>query len=89
MANRAPDIVDLEKMLNDGEGDRDLCARSKEIFERLRDEAKRYQYSGNLSEKARVKDEVRDFANVIKEIEERRHEHALDEFKQYLESQPD
>lgn len=86
---RAADIQDLEKMLNDGEGDEDLCDRAVEIFERLRDEERRFRYFVNSPERKRVEDETKDFVHVIDEINERRHEHALDKFKEYLKQQPD
>ncbi|MDO8521430.1 MAG: hypothetical protein Q7S52_04905 [bacterium] len=89
MTDRAADIEDLEKMLNGGGSDEDLCSRSIEIFERLAEEANRYRYSGSGTQRNRIEDEVRDFADVIKQIERRRHEHALDRFKEYLTGQPD
>lgn len=86
---RAADIDDLERMLNDGDGDDVLNARAIEIFERLRDELKRFKYSPSVSEKDRLKAEVEDFEDTLKQIEARRHEHALDRFKEYLKNQPD
>lgn len=87
--DRAADIADLEKMLDDGEGDEDLCNQAIKIFERLRDEVKQHRQSGSGAQKNRIMGEARDFADVIKQVERRRHEHALDGFKKYLEKQPD
>jgi hypothetical protein len=87
-SGRAADIADLEKMLNDGESDVDLCKRAIEIFERLKDEEKYARRSSGSAATQRVKEEVTDFAKVIEQIERRRHEHALDMFKKFLEKHP-
>lgn len=86
--NRATDIADLEKMLNDGEGDGDLCNRAIEIFERLRGEAHRLKQPVHAKERARIEAEAQDFVNVVGQIKQRRHEHALDQFEDYLDKQP-
>jgi len=84
-SGRATDIADLEKMLNDGESDAELCKRSIEIFERLKEEERRVRRTSNSAAAGqRIKEEVADFEQVIRQIENRRHEHALDAFKKFL-----
>ncbi len=77
---RAPDIADLEKKLDDGEGDDVLCRRAIEIVERL-------EYEINLASRGRnaravkaLENERKDFERIIGEIRRRRHDHALDTF---------
>lgn len=86
--SRAPDVADLEKMLDDGKSDDELCDRAIEIVERLRAEARRFRYSGNTREQDRIEAEGADFANVIEQIDKRRHPHALDRFKEYIRNLP-
>lgn len=86
---RAADIADLEKMLDDGESDTDLCDRAIEVVERLYEDAKRFRHSSNAPQKKRVQDEVHDLQNVLEQIARRRHAHALDKFTDYLKNKPD
>ncbi|HEY9585811.1 MAG TPA: hypothetical protein VJJ02_04460 [Candidatus Paceibacterota bacterium] len=89
MVGRAADIKDLEKMLNDGEGDDALNARAIEIYERILDEGKRIKRSrGSFKNLEELRGEVEDFEQVINQIETRRHDHVLDRFKEYLRKQP-
>ena len=84
MASIAPDICDLEKKLNDGEGDHILSQRAIEIYERLRYEMEQAKKKGDKARYRALQDEESDFDHVLEEIEKRRHKHVLDEFDEYL-----
>jgi hypothetical protein len=86
--SRAPDIEDLEKKLNSGGSYEELSRGAIEIYERFRDEAKKLKRSRNIHERDRLSAEVDDFDEVINQIEERRGEHALDQFKEYFSKNP-
>jgi hypothetical protein len=83
MQGTAPDILDLEKKLNDGEGDDVLSNRAIEIFERLTDEIKAAKAKGNKSQADFLVRQVKDFDRVLSEIKDRRHAHVLDKFTQH------
>lgn len=85
MTINAPDIRDLEKMLNDGEGDASLSRRAIEIIERLDDERRRARYKMDYRTCERLAEEDADFKRVIGEILRRRHDHVLDRFFGHIE----
>ena len=78
---RAADIADLEEMLNNALSDAELCARSVEIYERLKEAKKNMRYRVDIDEAKRIDQECLDFINVLGEIKDRRHPKALDQFK--------
>lgn len=80
-AKRAADIADLETMLNNGLSDAELCARSVEIYERLKEAKKNMRYRVDIDEAKRIDTECLDFIRVLGEIKDRRHPKALDQFK--------
>ncbi len=82
MQGTAPDILDLEKKLNDGEGDDVLNNRAIEIFERLTEEIKAVRAKGNKSQADSLARQVKDFDRVLTDIKNRRHAHVLDKFIQ-------
>jgi hypothetical protein len=84
MNSTAPDIVDLKKKLEDGEGDDVLNSRAIEIFERLTEEITEAKGWGDQSRQRSLEQEAKDFGDLIDEIERRRHAHALDKFAQYI-----
>ena len=87
--DRAEDIADLEKMLNDGEGDVELNAQARRILDRIWAEAEQCfdaLEAGDSSQVDRLTREADDFNAVLKEIKRRRREHVLDPFDAYLES---
>lgn len=80
---RAKDIADLEKMLDDGEGDAALNQRAIEIVERLEYEEKLARQNMNVSGMETIARERADFERVIADIQRRRHDHVLDVFTDY------
>lgn len=76
----APDILDLAKKLEDGEGDEVLNNRAIEIYERLTDEFDRAKSRGSKSDVDAVMRQGDHFHEIIEKIKARRHDHVLDEF---------
>ena len=87
MYNRPPDIVELERMLADGECDADLNAKAIAIFKRLEQETQVMGSIGSIGLLQMMELERRDFMRVIASIQHHRHVHVLDEFEQFLSSQ--
>lgn len=81
---RAADIADLEIMLNNALSDAELCARSVEIYERLKEAKKNMRYRVDIDEAKRIDKECLDFIRVLGEIKVRRHPKALDQFKEKI-----
>ena len=81
---RAKDIADLEKMLDDGEGDDAINKRAIEIVERLEYEEKLARQNMKIRDMDIVDAERKDFERVIGDIKRRRHEHSLDTFATYV-----
>lgn len=81
---RAKDIADLEKMLDDGEGDDALNQRAIEIVERLEYEEKLARQNMKIRDMDIVDAERKDFERVIADIQRRRHAHVLDTFTTYV-----
>ena len=81
---RAADIADLEAMLNNALSDAELCARSVEIYERLKEAKKNMRYRVDIDEAKRIDKECLDFVRVLGEIRDRRHPKALDHFKEQI-----
>ena len=77
---RAKDIADLERMLDDGEGDSSLNQRAIEILERIEYEGKLARQNMNIKGIETIEAETKDFERVIADIQRRRHEHVLDTF---------
>ncbi len=83
MTQVAPLIEELEKMLNDGEGDDVLCGKCIEILEMMRKEVEEINDAQDF-QRALVFEELRqDFIDVLDQISKRRHSGALDQFEQY------
>lgn len=81
---RAKDIIELERLLNDGEGDDMLCAQAIKIFERLEREmndAGRRQ--SDVLRREAIKRERADFKVVLQSIRDRRHAGVLNQYDQY------
>lgn len=85
ITNRAQDIEELERALNDGEGDDVLNSQAIEIFNRLNGEVRK-ALNRQLTDEERknLGDELLDFGRTIKEIRDRRHAHVLDRFSKHL-----
>jgi hypothetical protein len=81
---QAPDIADLERMLNEGGSADEINSRAIEIFERLEEEARRAKRNADVSAKGRVIRDAHDFDRVMKQIEARKHPIFLEKFKKYL-----
>jgi hypothetical protein len=84
MISTAPDLLDLKKKLDDGEGDDVLNNRAIEIFERLTEEMMEAKGWKDGSQQRRLDQEVKDFEDLMNEIEKRRHAHVFDKFAQYI-----
>lgn len=84
MISTAPDILDLKKKLDDGEGDDVLNNRAIEIFERLTEELNQAKGWKDKARQRALDQEAHDFEDLIDEIERRRHAHVLDKFAQYI-----
>ncbi len=87
MAQRAPLIDELEKILDDGGSDKELCDKAIEIIEWLEEEIEIVKHTANISSAIRIKAQEDFFVLVIDQICARRHEHALDDFEQHCISQ--
>lgn len=83
MGARARDIEELEDLLNNAESDEKLCNQAIEIIERLVEEKKKAAYRGDDFLSQKIAEQEKDFVQVIRNIENRRHPHALDKFKEY------
>ena len=83
MALRAPLIDELEKILNDGGSDKELCAKAIEIIKWLIEEDEIVKQTANISKEIGLKEQGDYFVQVIDKILARRHDHALDAFKQH------
>lgn len=84
MMSRAPDIEDLERMLNEG-GDADSINNlAIEIYDRLREEAERAQYKADISNRNRILREAEDFLNVMKQISERKAPVFIERFVEHV-----
>lgn len=83
MGARARDIEELEDLLNNAESDEKLCNQAIEIIERLLEEKKKAEYRGDAFLSQKIAEQEKDFVQVITNIENRRHPHALDKFKEY------
>jgi hypothetical protein len=79
---RAPDIKDLEKMLNiDAASDDELSDRAIEIFERLLEAGKKAR---RVVDREPIEKQIKDFERVTDDIIRRRSTHVLDKFYDYL-----
>lgn len=77
-------IIDMRKMYLDGAGDDQLCSRGTEIYERLE---KDYALAKNDSRKLGILDlERKAFEEIIKQIRNGRHVHALDAYDAFVKS---
>ncbi len=88
MASTAGDINDLEKKLNDGESDKVLNTLAIEIYQRVRHEVLQAKRKKDHIALAFLKQQVEDFGEILASIENRRHAHVLDEFKEYTYRNP-
>ncbi|OGZ12877.1 MAG: hypothetical protein A2942_01655 [Candidatus Lloydbacteria bacterium RIFCSPLOWO2_01_FULL_50_20] len=87
VTGRAPDIEELEKMLNDCEDDDTLNDQAIKVFDRLVREVKRVASSHFGGERAKeLKQELSDFEQVVRQITKRKHDHVLDRFNQHVEN---
>lgn len=81
---RASDIIELERLLDDGEGDDELCKQAIKIFERLEREmndAGRRQ--SDYVRREAIKVQRADFKAVLQTIRDRRHSGVLNQYDQY------
>lgn len=87
MASRPPDIEELERLLNNGEGDGELNAQAIKIYERIKNEARKIIPYGSLAipRQKELYKELSDLEGVIEEIVKRRHAHVLDRFIKHVE----
>ena len=83
MTQRAPLIDELEKILNDGGSDQELCDKAIEIVEWLVEESEIVKHTANISKAIGIKAQEDFFVLVIDQIHARRHDHALDAFKKH------
>ena len=83
MAKRAPLIDELEQLLDDGGSDKTLCDKAIEIVEWLTKESEIAKQAANITKIFAIKEQEDYFIHVIDQIRARRHDHALDAFKQY------
>ena len=83
MAQRAPLIDELEKILNDGGSDEELCDKAIEIVEWLFEEEEIVKHSANISRAMVLREQEEYFVEVIGQILARRHEHSLDAFRDH------
>ena len=79
----APQIEELEKMLNDGEGDDVLCDKCVEILEMMRKEVQEINDAQDLRRALMFEELRQDFIYVLDQITKRRYGGALDQFEQY------
>ncbi len=78
---RAQDIRDLEKLLNDAEGDEELSDKAIEIAKRIRTDRMRAGQKVDISRAQILAKENSDFKQVIAEIRRRRGAQVLDKFE--------
>lgn len=81
--SRARDIEELEVLLNNAESADKLCNQAIEIIERLVEEKRKARYRNDHAREQTLREQERDFQNVLEEIERRRHASTLDKFKEY------
>ena len=75
---RGPDIIELERLLDAGEGDDDLCQQAIAINKRLDDEMNQAgRKQQDALKRERIKLQRVDFQRVIADIRRRRHDQAL------------
>ncbi len=83
MAQRAPLIDELEKILDDGGSDKELCDKAIEIVEWLVEDSEIVKQTANIAKAIGIKEQEDYFVQVIDKIHARRHANALDAFKQH------
>ena len=83
MAKRTQLIDELEKILDDGGSDKELCDKAIEIVEWLVEESEIVKQTANIAKAMGIKEQEDYFVQVIDQIRARRHDHALDSFKQH------
>ena len=81
--SRARDIEELEALWVGGATDEKVCDQAIEIIERLVYEKKRAWHRNDKAYQESLKDQERDFGDLIKKIDKSRHVNALDKFKEY------
>ena len=80
---RADDIVELERMLNAGEGDEALSDQAIRIFDRLGRDDKFLRGHRDPAGMIHVRTHKTDFRAVLAEIRRRRHAHVLIKFDRH------
>lgn len=80
-SKRTADIADLETMLNNALSDAELCARSVEIYERLKEAKKNMRYRVDIDEAKKIDLECLDFTRVLGEIKNRRQIKLIDQIR--------
>ncbi len=81
--SRARDIEELEALWVDGATDEKVCDQAIEIIERLVYEKRRAHVRKDEAREESLREQERDFDDLIKKIDDRKHAHALDKFKEY------
>jgi hypothetical protein len=87
MPSTAPDIIELEKKLEDGEGDDALNSLAIKIFERLADERSEAKFRRRKALLRLLEQQNNEFGRVLLEIKRRRHLHVLDRYAQHVKKQ--
>ncbi len=84
MNYRGPDVLELERLLNEGGDDNAINQKAIETLERLKEEGRVMGSFGSLYLQVMHKEECDDFNRVIAAIRRRRHAHVLDQFDQHV-----
>lgn len=79
------DIADLERMLDDGEGDAALSEKAIGIFRDLEEARKIWGFFGHISAEQLLR-EVQYFESVLHKIRTRRHDGVLRDYDAYVEA---
>ena len=80
MGNRAQDIEELERLLNEGASFDELSNQAIKIFDRIGRDDKHMRGVRNPALVQGIRDQKKDFQDVVVEIKRRRGDTALDKF---------
>jgi hypothetical protein len=84
MVSTASDIIELERKLEDGEGDDALNDLAIEIFERLSDERSEAKFRRRKALLRLLEQQNGEFGRILLEIKKRRHLNVLDKYAEHV-----
>lgn len=83
MGNRAQDIVELERMRHDGASFDELSAQAIKVFDRIGRDDRHFRGQRNPVLVQKVRNEKKDFKDVVSEIKRARGDIALEKFDKH------